>query len=62
MQQIADIDLKCRRMALALSDEVHAIVMKASRASLREPRIRTRLRRRFAVWKLRCPTREPARR
>jgi hypothetical protein len=45
-------------MALDLSDEVNAIVMKASRASLREPRIRTILRRRFAAWKVRCPTRE----
>jgi hypothetical protein len=33
MQQIADPDRKCRRMALDLSDEVNAIVMKASRAS-----------------------------
>jgi hypothetical protein len=33
MQQIADLDRKCRRMALDLSDEVNAIVMKASRAS-----------------------------
>ena len=33
MQQIADLDRKRRRMALDLSDEVNASVMKASRAS-----------------------------
>ena len=58
MQNIADLDRKCRRMALDLSDEVNAIVMKASRAGLREPRIRTSFRRRLAGEKVRCPTRD----
>jgi len=57
MQKIADLDRECRRMALDLSDEVNAIVMKASRAGLREPRIRTSFRRRLAGEKMRCPTR-----
>lgn len=58
VQKIADLDRKCRRMALDLSDEVNAIVMKASRAGLREPRIRTSFRRRLAGEKVRCPTRD----
>ena len=62
MQKVADLDRKCRRMALDLSDEVNAIAMKASRAGLRESRIRTSSRRRFAVDKVRCATREPTRR
>jgi hypothetical protein len=56
--KIADLDRKCRRMALDLSDEVNAIVMKSSRASLREPRIRTSFRRRLAGDAVRCPTRD----
>lgn len=58
MLKIADLDRKCRRTALDLSDEVNAIVMKSSRASLREPRIRSSFRRRLAGDKVRCPTRE----
>jgi hypothetical protein len=57
MQKIADLDRECRRMALDLSDEVNAIVMKASREGLREPRIRTSFRRQLAGEKMRCPTR-----
>lgn len=56
--KIADLDRKCRRMALDLSDEVNAIVLKSSRASYREPRIRTSFRRRLAGDTVRCPTRE----
>lgn len=38
LQKIADLDRKCRRMALDLSDEVNAIVMKASRAAIARTR------------------------
>ena len=62
IQKITNLDRKCRRMALDLSDEVNAIVMKASRAVLRESRICTSSRHRFAVDKVRCATREPTRR
>lgn len=58
VQKIADLDRKCRRMALDLSDEVNAIVMKSSRANLREPRTRTSFRQRLAGDKARCPTRD----
>jgi hypothetical protein len=56
--KIADLDRKCRRMALDLPDEVNEIVMKSSRASLREPRVRTSFRRRLAGDTVHCPTRD----
>lgn len=62
MQKVANLDRKCRRMALDLSDEVNAIAMKASGTGSRESRIRTSSRRRFAVDKVRCATRGPTRR
>ena len=58
MRKIADLDRQCRRTALDPSEEVNAIVMKASRAGLREPRVRTSFRRRLAGEKVRCPTRD----
>lgn len=58
--KIADLDRKCRRLALDLPDEVTAIVTRATRSSTREPRIGGSLRRQLAGDAVPCPTRAAA--
>lgn len=56
--KISDLDRKCRRLALDLPDEVNAIVLKATRATVRQAHIGSSLRRQLAGDAVRCPTRE----
>ena len=56
--KIADLDRKCRTIALDLPDEVNLVVMKASRAKARSAQIGSSLRRQLAGEAVRCPTRD----
>jgi hypothetical protein len=55
--KIADLDRRCRRLALDLPDEANAIVMRSTRSSTREARIGGSLWRRLAGDTVVCPTR-----
>jgi hypothetical protein len=55
--KIADLDRKCRRIALDLPDEINAVVMKATRTSPRELAAGNNFRRRITAMKAFCPTR-----
>ena len=54
--KINDLDRKCRRMALDMPDEVNKIVMKATRASVRQGRIGASMRKQLKGDAVRCPT------
>lgn len=56
--KIADLDRKCRTIALDLPDEVNLVVMKASRAKARSAQISSSLRRQLAGEAVRCSTRD----
>lgn len=58
--KLADLDRKCRRMALDLPDEVNVIVTRATRSSVRETRIVGSMRRQLAGDAVACPTRAAA--
>ena len=58
--KIADLDRKCRRLALDLPDEVNAIVARGTRSAAREARIGGSLRRQLAGDAVACPTRAAA--
>ena len=58
--KIADLDRKCRRLALDLPDEVNAIVARATRSAVREASIGGNLRRQLAGDAVACPTRAAA--
>jgi hypothetical protein len=60
--KIADLDRRCRRLALDLPDEANALVVKSTRANVRQAQFRSGLRRRLRGDAVRCPTREAARR
>lgn len=55
--KIADLDRKCRRLALDLPDEINALVMKATRASSRELTVARSFRRQITAINADCPTR-----
>ena len=55
--KIADLDRKCRRLALDLPDEVNLIVMGASRATVRQAQVGCSFRQQLAGDAVRCPTR-----
>lgn len=55
--KIADLDRKCRRLALDLPDEINAIVIKATRASPRELGVGNSLRRQIIAINAYCPAR-----
>jgi hypothetical protein len=54
--RVADLDAKCRRIALDLPDEITAVVARASRATPRELAEAGRLRLKPAAISTRCPT------
>lgn len=56
--KIADLDRRCRRLALDLPDEANALVVKSTRGSVRASHFRSSLRRRLKGDAVRCPTRE----
>jgi hypothetical protein len=56
--KIADLDRKCRRLALDLPDEVNAIIMKASRTTAREALAGGSFRHQLAGTAVQCPTRD----
>jgi hypothetical protein len=56
--KIADLDLRCRRIALDLPDEANALVLGATRATARQAQFAGSLRRRLRGDRVRCPTRE----
>jgi hypothetical protein len=55
--KIADLDRKCRRLALDLPDEINAVVMKATRASARELAMGNTFRRQITAVNAFCPSR-----
>ena len=55
--KIADLDRKCRRLALDLPDEINAIVIKATRASPRELGAGNSFRRQITAINAYCPAR-----
>ena len=56
--KIADLDRKCRRIALDLPDEINAIVMKSTRGTQRELAVDSNLRRQITAVNAPCPTRD----
>ena len=56
--KIADLDRRCRRLALDLPDEANALVLGATRSNAREAQLAGSLRRRLRGERVRCPTRE----
>lgn len=56
--KIADLDRKCRRIALDLPDEITAIVTKSTRASPRELAVNSSFRRQIMAVNAKCPTRD----
>ena len=56
--KIADLDRRCRRLALDLPDDANAIVSKATRATARQSQFGASLRRRLKGDAVRCPTRD----
>lgn len=56
--KLADLDRKCRTLALDLPDFIIATIMKASRTSPREVTIGGTFRRQLAGTAVRCPTRD----
>lgn len=61
LAKIADLDRRCRRLALDLPDEANALVVKSTRANPRHAEFRSSLRRRLKGDAVRCPTREASR-
>jgi hypothetical protein len=59
--KIADLDQRCRRIALDLPDEANALVLAATRATARQAQFAGSLRRRLRGDRVRCPTREATR-
>ncbi len=55
--KIADLDRKCRRLALDLPDEINAVVTKATRASTRELAMGNNFRRQITAVNAFCPSR-----
>ena len=55
--KIADLDRKCRRLALDLPDEINAIVTKATRVSQRESGVGDSFRHQIAAVQAPCPAR-----
>jgi hypothetical protein len=56
--KIADLDRRCRRLALDLPDEANALVIGATRGTARQAQLAGSLRRRLRGERVRCPTRE----
>lgn len=56
--KIADLDRRCRRLALDLPDDANALVVKSTRGSVRASHFRSSLGRRLKGDAVRCPTRE----
>lgn len=56
--KIADLDRRCRRLALDLPDDANALVLGATRSNAREAQLAGSLRRRLRGERVRCPTRE----
>jgi hypothetical protein len=56
--KIADLDRRCRRLALDLPDEANALVFGATRSTARQAQFAGSLRRRLRGDRVRCPTRE----
>lgn len=56
--KIADLDRKCRRIALDLPDEINAVVTKSTRASPRELAVSSNFRRQITAVNAKCPTRD----
>lgn len=56
--RIGDLDRRCRKLALDLSDDINAIVMRASRGNPRASVGVRSFRRMLAGTNVRCPTRE----
>jgi hypothetical protein len=59
--KIADLDHKCRVLALDLPDEANAIVNRATRAAVRQVQIGCSFRQQLRGDRVRCPTREACR-
>jgi hypothetical protein len=55
--KIADLDRKCRKLALDLPDEINTIVLKATRAHPRELAVGSSMRRQITAINADCPTR-----
>jgi hypothetical protein len=55
--KIADLDRRCRRLALDLPDDANALVVKSTRGSVRASHFRSSLGRRLKGDAVRCPTR-----
>jgi cytochrome b561 len=58
MLKIADLDRKCRTMALDLPDEANKIVNRATSAGVRQVQVGCSFRQQLSGDKVRCPTRE----
>jgi len=56
--KIADLDRRCRRIALDLPDQANALVIGATRSAAREAELGGSLRQRLRGERVRCPTRE----
>lgn len=59
--KIADLDRRCRRIALDLPDAANAIVIGSTRATARQAELAGSLRQRLRGERVRCPTREACR-
>ena len=59
--KIADLDRRCRRIALDLPDQANALVSGATRAAARQAQLGGSLRQRLRGERVRCPTREATR-
>mgnify|MGYP000057404487 CR=1 FL=1 len=58
MLKIADLDRKCRTMALDLPDEANQIVNRATRVAVRQVQVGYSFRQQLSGDKVPCPTRE----
>ena len=56
--KIADLDRRCRRIALDLPDQANALVIGATRSAARQAELGGSLRQRLRGERVRCPTRE----
>ena len=54
--KIADLDRRCRRIALDLPDAANALVLGATRAAARQAQLAGSLRQRLRGERVRCPT------
>lgn len=56
--KVADLDRRCRRIALDLPDQANALVIGATRGAARQAELGGSLRQRLRGERVRCPTRE----